>query len=75
MRRARRGEWCLYWTGNLAYDRENICAMLKPREGMEYMDRADQTASMAYRGYRAGALCLVQRRNSPHSWGYYAVRR
>jgi len=69
---AKRGDWCLYWTGFLMLDRDTT-----PFTDADAVRRevAERFGAIAWGHYTAGRVCLVQSRNGPGSFSYYAVRR
>lgn len=62
MRQARRGDWCCYWNGFLARDRDKD-------------ERANAMAEIALKGWYSERFVLCQRRQGNGSWLYYMVRR
>jgi hypothetical protein len=71
---ARRGQWCRYWQGHLAFDREAPSRTLLPDAAWQFMARADEVADAAWRACKAGKCMLFQRRNPICGWDYLAVK-
>lgn len=69
---AKRGQWCLYWTGYLQWDRDST-----PFTDAQAVRRewAERFGTIAWSHYAAGRVCLVQHRRGYGKYDYYAVRR
>ena len=71
IRFARRGDWALYWVGNLAAERGPV---MKGEPGYARARRADLLARAAWDAYRSGHVALVQA-GTPAERVYLAVKR
>jgi hypothetical protein len=71
---ARRGQWCRYWHGHLAIDRESPPRTLLPDVAWRFMCRADEMASVAWRAQKIGKCMLFQKRNPLYGWDYLALK-